>query len=74
MSLLRELPGPTETPTALLGQEHHKTWLVAPFHDIYQYSRYFLVLGIVTHYNPGVHYNRESGLLISTHLGDVINL
>ena len=70
MSLLRELPRPTETPTALLGQEHCKTQLVASFHDIYQYSQYFLVLGIVTHYNPGVHYNRGSGLSISAHLGD----
>ena len=33
----------------MLGQEHRETRLVAPFYDLYRYSRYFLVLGTVTH-------------------------
>ena len=38
----------TGTPTGLSGQEPRKSRLVAPFYDVFTYSKYSLVVGTVT--------------------------
>ena len=41
-----------ETPTALSGQEHSKSQLVAAFYDVFTHSQYYLVVGRVSHSFP----------------------
>ena len=38
-----------ETPTAQLGQENHKSRLVAPLYDTFTSSKYSLAVGAITH-------------------------
>ena len=51
-----------KTPTALLNREPRKPQLVAPFYDIFAYSKYSLVDGhSVKTYNGRMHIQRSCG-------------